>query len=482
MSVTFEAKLRTILTVPFVSEISGALYHLKLETAETNTPLRAAEMFGEALGGSAHPRVLTFGSLHNYAQANGLIIRQAHPGGPGVIEMPIVRGAVREPAVPVSHRPVIAMRLQDAWITGRSGMIRIGDTLLADYRDEELAACPTDFRADPVIFDQPSDSVLTLIGPEDGPPLEEAICLVGCTSYNFGHWLLEYVFRFFVLHTQGLADGVPILIDTNLTQSQRDCLRLYTQGRHPIIEVRPFHTRHVRRLWVASNLCYVPIMPRTGVPITVNHISPVPAYAAYLAQEMTKAIGPRTGTPRRVYLARRMSLHRKLLNHVEITDLCRSAGFDIVYPEEHDFHYQFSLARGADVIMGPEGSAMLMAMHARPGTRILILNHPFLENLPTFTHFLDALGLRAEILAGECVSQDPNYRKMSDYTIAPDDLRQVFVEWGLLPAAPVPAPPLPEQALAPEPARPDRLGDLLRGVTERVGHAFRRLVSREQRG
>lgn len=424
-------RLQSIRHAPFDVKAAGALFALKMEVLAAQTPLTAARAFADVLGPSASARGRAFRPLHTYAEEAGAVVGLAHPGGQGSIRMPVVRGEERGADTPVSHRPVAAIMLEDAWVTGRSGLIRVGDILLADYHDEELAAWPVDFRFDPLLFEQPAGMAVAIDGPESGPSLDEAISLVGCTSYNFGHWIVEYMFRLFVMRSQGVPSGIPILIDAGLTQTQRDAVRLYTGGHHPLIEVGALHARFVRRLWVATNLAFVPIMPRTGLPITVNHISPMPSYAAQLCNEMTKSIRPLAGTPRRLFLARSPSLHRRLLNQAEIGEICRSAGFEILYPEEHDFHYQFSLACNADVIIGPEGSAMLLAIHARPGSRVLILNHSFLENLPTFTHLLEERGLKVEILAGECVREDEGYRKFSDYTIAPDDLRLALTEWDL---------------------------------------------------
>ena len=448
--------LRHLQRSPYDSDVAGGLYSLKMDLLAADTPLGAATAFAELLGGSAAAGSMGFQPLHAYARDHDAIIGIAYPGGQGVIRMPMVRGQDRGPATPVSHRPVAVIRLEDAWITGRSGMIRVGDTLLSDHHADELAACPVDYRFDPLVFEQNSDAAVAVLCPEGGPPLDEAISLVGCTSYNFGHWLLEYVFRYFVLRTQGLADGVPLLIDAGLARGQRDALQLYTQGRHPIIEVEALTSRRVRRLWVPTNLYFCPIMPLPGGPLTLEYVSSPPSYAARLCRAMAASIEPVPGTPKRVYLARSLSLHRKLLNQSDIMDVCRSAGFEIIYPEEHDYRYQVSLALNADAIIGPEGSAMLLAMHARPGARVLVLNHPFLENLPNLTHTLEELGVYAEVLPGECVRLSPDYRKFSDYEIAPNDLRRRLAEWALSSRAPgdVPAETAPPSAVAGDTATP----------------------------
>ncbi|MDQ0512387.1 glycosyltransferase family 61 protein [Ancylobacter amanitiformis] len=477
--------LRSILDAPFLAGTAGELFQLKLRSiAAADAPLGAAGAFAQALGGDASARMQAFGSLYAHAKKTGGIVGEGHPGGPGFIKTSQVRGTPTEPPVEVNHRPVVAIRLDDAWVTGRSGIVRVGDTLLADYHDEELAARPTDYRFDPVLFEQPSGApAAALLGPQDGPPLDEAIDLIGVTAYNFGHWIVEYVLRLFVLRTQGLADGVPILIDAGLPQSQRDAMALYSEGRHPIIEVGALRTRFVRRLWVPTNLCFVPIMPPAGMPITVHYISPQPAYTAGLCRAMAEAIRPIEGTPRRIFLARKMSLHRKLMNDVEVMDTCRAAGFEVFYPEDHDFHFQVSLCRNAEMIIGPDGSQMLMAMHARPGTRMLILNHPFLENLPTFTHLMEEIGVEAQVLPGTCVRMDEAYRKFSDYTISPDDLRAVFAEWGVVPATTTASPSDTRERGGP--TAPTALGRRAAGYRDAaalIRGVLRRLAARTRSG
>jgi hypothetical protein len=430
MMTTLHDRFESIRNAPYDGTVAGDLYQLKMEALSASLPLEAAKAFAEALGNAAHAQILAFRSLYAYARDRNAIVATPHPGGKGEINMPSVRGEERQPAHAVLHRPVAVICLENAWVTGRSGMIRVDDTLLADYHDEELAAWPTDFRMDPIPFDQSSDSVAALIGPEDGSPLEEAISLVGFTSYNFGHWIVEYLLRFSMLQSQDLTAAVPILIDARIASTQREALEIFSRGRRPIIEVNALATRFVRRLWVPTNLFYVPIMPRPGVAITLDYISPHSSYAAQLYRNMSNSIAYQKGTPKRIYLARKMSLHRKLLNQEEIIGTVKAVGFEVFYLENHEFNFQISLIRNAEVIIGPEGSQMLVAVYARPGTRILILNHPFLENLPSLTHILEELGMHAEILPGTCVRLDEVYRKMSDYTISPRTVSDVLAEWG----------------------------------------------------
>lgn len=124
--------LRSILDAPFLAGAAGELFQLKLRSIAADTPLGAAGAFAQVLGGDASARMQAFGSLYAHAKKTGAIVGEGHPGGPGFIKTSMVRGALPEPPVEVSHRPVAAIRLEDAWVTGHSGIARVGDMLLAD--------------------------------------------------------------------------------------------------------------------------------------------------------------------------------------------------------------------------------------------------------------------------------------------------------------------------------------------------------------
>jgi hypothetical protein len=76
-------------------------------------------------------------------------------------------------------------------------------------------------------------------------------------------------------------------------------------------------------------------------------------------------------TPRRVYIDRRATPARRLLNEDELVGHLESAGFVAVRPEELGFADQVRLFRSADMIVAPHGAGITNIGYCRPGTAIL---------------------------------------------------------------------------------------------------------------
>lgn len=77
----------------------------------------------------------------------------------------------------------------------------------------------------------------------------------------------------------------------------------------------------------------------------------------------------------RVYLSRsRFTKRRSLVNEKDVEELFRSHGFSIVYPETLPLSEQIALARSAQVLAGPAGSATYLGAFQRRGSKKFIIS------------------------------------------------------------------------------------------------------------
>ncbi|GAB7191771.1 hypothetical protein NUM3379_24790 [Kineococcus sp. NUM-3379] len=79
------------------------------------------------------------------------------------------------------------------------------------------------------------------------------------------------------------------------------------------------------------------------------------------------------GGPRRVFLDRRASTHRRIVNREEVLDVLDGHGFTVVDPEELGVRAEASLMAGADVVAGLIGAGMANVAWCRPGSTLLEL-------------------------------------------------------------------------------------------------------------
>lgn len=199
----------------------------------------------------------------------------------------------------------------------------------------------------------------------------------GHWMHHFGHFLLELVTNLWpepgdhpvsgiVLHRnfrsqgRGARPGPP-----KPKEWQREMLAL---AGYPDVELCVVRQQPVR---VESLL--VPVRP------VVLKSWALPA-AVTVWQRMGDAVGAR-GSDAKVFLSR-SRFHaeqggdpkrvRVSADWDELLDQTfADAGFTVVHPEQLRFAEQIEIARGAEVLAGSSGSALHLAVFARPGTRVL---------------------------------------------------------------------------------------------------------------
>lgn len=396
-----------------------------------------ARRYGELLGSmllvpmGAQPVCASLRGLHEFAQANHCLEAVFFDHEAFSITAPRQFGKPIPEPLPLQSRCFFLARLENAVIASYSNLILVDGVVLIDYQNEELQHIEAALEYDPWIVSQ-TEGCLWLTPPATVETLPEAISLIGTNCCSFGHWLIEFLPKVAALIQHELLSGIPIIIDSMLSPTHREALESFIGLRNPIIELPPnkLKSLQVVRLWVCSTPSYVPVLPVSSHQ-SEEHLSAPPLHIAGLYRTLLRQIPDlsKTGGAERVYLARKPERHRKLVNADEVEALLKQRGFVTVYPEELDFIEQVRLVHAARQIVGPEGSQLILTIFAQPAARLCTLNHPFLENLATFSSYCEALGIETWIILGECVREHPNYRRFSDYRIDLNELAQLLDSW-----------------------------------------------------
>lgn len=88
--------------------------------------------------------------------------------------------------------------------------------------------------------------------------------------------------------------------------------------------------------------------------------------ALRLRERVLDRLPPRNETPRRIYISRRSSNMRLLVNEAALERALAARGFVIVHPEVLPVKVQVELFRGARVILGATGAGLANALFAAP--------------------------------------------------------------------------------------------------------------------
>jgi hypothetical protein len=359
-------------------------------------------------------------SLKEFAEERRLEYREITPARTVRVPPPPTLGDERGSGDHVRTRTVFSCVLPDCVVSSKSNFLLADGVALLDYQHDELGKVPIDLSVDPIVFGPQPDAASFLIAANalQGEPLARAFSLVGVNSYNFGHLLLEFLPKLFALLGRSGFGSVPIIVDEQMPRQHREALELFAEPGQPIVVLRPGDALKVTRLEACSMITNISLAPKPGSHDAV----PLLAVDGEAFSGLIKKIRPKLeaiepAEHKRIYLTRKESRPRRLVNRSEVEAWFAARGFEIFDPEELSFAEQLALARGAEMIVGPDGSSMQISIFAGPGTSVGILNNPFLEDHRFYALACEHLGQRLRILTGQVVWEHPGYRKFSDYRI-----------------------------------------------------------------
>jgi len=381
---------------------------------------RFAALAGYADGWRAER--LALGSLRDHARADALAYEVVAPSRELTFDPPSIFARPDVESRQMRTRELFFCALENVVVPCKSSFVLAPERGLAlfDYQGEELGQLPYDLDVDPVAFAPTDDEITAYVGRGAyDEPLDRAFALTGLHSFNFGHWLQELLPKLLACVDRPGFESVTVLVDEQMPEQHREALELILPSGHPVVPLGPGEAVRVRELWTCSTPMYAEVGTRPGEP-SLDEVLPLDGDAfSELVDKIDTRLraAEKPGTSKRIYLARKETQHKRLVNAGETSEWFRQQGFDVYEPASLSFAEQLARVRGADVIAGPEGSAFYLAFWARPGTTLAVLDNPYTDQWWPIADICRARGLRLSILVGEVVRHESSYVKYSDYEI-----------------------------------------------------------------
>ena len=181
----------------------------------------------------------------------------------------------------------------------------------------------------------------------------------------FSHWMMDLLPRISLLKEAGIDfnDVDKFYISMPKLQFQKDSLRAFGVPEEKLMDcsLNP----HIK----ADKLI---------VPSPVSGVFASSAYTCNVLRQyfLKESDKNDEGPPRRLYISRASTKHRRLTNENEITEYLTTLGFTIVEPQNYSLDEQVKLFADAEVILMPLGSAMANIMYCKPGTKIIEFFNP----------------------------------------------------------------------------------------------------------
>ena len=452
----------------------------------------AFEIFQSLVGRAGGAlRYKPIASLHEEAVANSISFVKLSDGGEA-FDVPPVRilGSGTNNRIAGVSRSLYVASFENASVYGRSSFIGRDDRLLGDFEpgegprldpiDEDgiaaledrgaektlapvletvrrvrrtldtnktligfcgaLARVDDQMQVDPVLFDADRRGGWFI---EERPApfeieLDRAFSLSACYSRNFGHWMWQYLPRYAVAAETVSLEGVPIVIDSEMPSTHREAIEMIAADGAPLIEIPRQGVVRVKRLWTAAAFSYPALLPSLREAADWGIIAPHPARTVELTTKLSnrlKSTGVPSDGPERLFLARKPSQHRKLVNYDKVKELLARHGVVVVYAQDHSLREQLRLVRGAKCIIAPNGSSLLLVVTScGPGTRLGILTSDFTPDVQVISSMGSARNVDVTVLAGTSVNVPALGPSFADYRTDLKLLRDLLRSWDCAPA------------------------------------------------
>ena len=204
--------------------------------------------------------------------------------------------------------------------------------------------------------------------PQPYREIDEECILVGGDE-NYNHWVSRNLLKLSTLDNAGLLYSYPWLVNSDLRGYQSEFIGLLGQSHDRLIKVDRQQVIKCRRVLVPA----LHISTRATTPAVewlrsrLAHLLVMPAQAK-----------------RRLFVSRRDTARRSLLNEDEIFAALEPLGFERVLPGEMSATQQVTTFSGACCIVAAHGAALTNMIFAPPGATVFELTSSAIEHMNVF--------------------------------------------------------------------------------------------------
>lgn len=341
----------------------GLLRQMPGSSLNFGPPRSIARSLLEYAGGRAQHEGTSFVEL----RPSELLARRLPPSGEDPPH-PAFRSELRRRSPPAGIAVIAGGRV----LTQNGAVIAPGDCLIADVSSGFLGDDP---RTNAVFLSLKLPPLTTVSG---------AVAVLAISaSDNYFHWLFDALPRLHLIEASGHEwDGI---VAPRRTRFQRQTLAHLGIADHRILDAR--------NTQIVADKLIVPTMPGvSGNP---------PRWACdFLRQRFLARIGDAPRSARKLYISRRKSGTRKVLNEEELETALGSEGFETLFLEDLDFLEQVRLFSEARVIVSAHGSGLSNLVFSPPGTGVVELFSPGYVNV-CYWALANQLGLDYRYVLGE---------------------------------------------------------------------------------
>lgn len=204
--------------------------------------------------------------------------------------------------------------------------------------------------------------------PHPRTEITDACILVGGDD-NYSHWLFRNMLKLSTLDRAGLLYAYPWLVNGDLSGYQTEYIKLLGQPPERLIKVE-------RHAVIACKRVLVPALHVSTQAVTQG--------VQWLRERFAHLLVAPAQATRRLFVSRRDSTRRSLLNEDAVFRNLEPLGFERVVPGEMSVAAQIAAFSGARVIVAAHGAALTNMVFAPPGATIVELTSSAIEHMNLF--------------------------------------------------------------------------------------------------
>lgn len=233
--------------------------------------------------------------------------------------------------------------------------------------------------------------------------IEEGISL--CINYNFNyyHFIIECLSKFYVLDSSKLRRDIPIIIDSTVRDIKqfRELFDIFNRNNREVIYLDRLQYANVKNLYVISPIHYLPAnylkldtLKASSVTFNLDCIK-------YIRERVLSGISVlniKSSNANKIFISRH-NIKARTYNNDEIEIFLNENDYKIIHPESMSFEDQVLIFHNASEIVAASGAALTNIIFCKPGTKIIVLANQKL-NLAIFSNLAECFGLNMMYLVG----------------------------------------------------------------------------------
>jgi capsular polysaccharide biosynthesis protein len=368
------------------------------------------------------------GSVGDWCSRNGAPYRITVASGMEALHPPRYAGEPPPGVLTVRRPEAYLAEIADAVVIGGESVVltAAGDTLLDIAVHERSDRFDLTERA--LRFAAEGAALVDAEG-EAATSIPAAVHLLGVSSFNYFHWMVEALPRIANLEAADEAGEyarLPILVDAGAAAigQHLETLRTLVGPDREIIAVEHQRAVHVGRLVMPSQLTWMSNNLKDGLLMEPEDVLISERAIRFLRERLTPpGIQRDRCGRRRISLVRASS--KRLQNASELAPVLEKYAIEPVMPERLTPAEQVRLFAEADLVVSESGAGLTNLVFAPETARAIVLTGSS-EWRPTwFSQISGVLGQSMTYLAGTVVTANPKTYQ-SCFTIDPLDLDRVL--------------------------------------------------------